>query len=131
MNTTAIIIFGSLFIILHLINLICGLIRLDTKHHTTLTVFELLSPIIGILCGIIMIISQFVSQDYTSLLYSFGYSFAFFMNCVTIYTVIAREMHRRSNATTICKHWSVIKWILLGSCILNIILGITFGIVFN
>jgi hypothetical protein len=93
-------------------------------------IFEALNPIIGIVGGILMIISQTISTsiDNTMLLYSLGYSVTLFINGATIFWMSIKEIFIKVYSIPIKTYW---KWILLGSCILNIILGILFGIIYN
>lgn len=133
MNTTAVIIFGSLFIFLHLINFICSCTRVDIEEWPIATTIEFLCSAIGMICGCLMIISQTISapENLHMLLYSISFSLTFFMNGVIASIMGIREGYYKKNPIVVNKYWHTIKWILLGVCLTGILSGIIFGAVFN
>jgi hypothetical protein len=111
-------IFGAIFILLHIINLVFFLLKFDKTHKIELifSILEILSSTIGIGMATVFLTSFFTNNPAQTVI---GFTFLFFMYALSIaFTVIKPYFNSKFE-------WC--KWVIIGVSAIGIILTVIFG----
>jgi hypothetical protein len=108
-------IFGAIFILLHVINLVFFSLRFD-KTRIVFSILEILSSTIGIGMATTFLISFFTNNPVQMVI---GFSFSFFMYALSIAFTMIKPYYK--NKFKWC------KWAIIGVSVTGIILTIIFG----
>lgn len=108
-------IFGAIFILLHVINLVFFSLRFD-KTRIVFSILEILSSTIGIGMATTFLTSFFANNPVQMVI---GFSFSFFMYALSIAFTMIKPYYK--NKFKWC------KWAIIGVSVTGIILTIIFG----
>ena len=108
-------IFGAIFILLHVINLVFFSLRFD-KTRIVFSILEILSSTIGIGMATTFLISFFTNNPVQMVI---GFSFSFFMYALSIAFTMIKPYYK--NKFKWC------KWVIIGVSVTGIISTIIFG----
>ena len=110
-----VVIFGALFIALHLINVVFGSLRFN-KDQKFFTTIEILSPVVGLAMSIMFMMSYWTESV---IHFSAGYSLLFFTYSISIAFAFKRPLYKEKFK------WS--KWGTAVSSIVGLILSLIYS----
>ncbi len=110
-----VVIFGTLFIVLHLINAVFGSLRFN-KDQEVFTTIEILSPVVGLAMSIMFMTSYWTESGVH---FAVGYSLLFFAYVISLAFSFIRPLHKEKFK------WS--KWVIMASSIAGLILTLVYS----
>ena len=110
-----VVIFGALFIVLHLINTVFGSLRFN-KDQKFFTTIEILSPVVGLAMSIMFMMSYWTESV---IHFAAGYSLLFFTYAISLAFSLTRPLYKEKFK------WS--KWSTAVSSIAGLILSLVYS----